>query len=200
MWTTCSLADLDRPASAAQMGEHSGGLRPPGLPSLRPMPPSNYGVLSAHPLAPPGAGGPARYHGHLLMHNRHGLAVQTRVAHATGTAEREAAVAMVRALPRSPHRTPVHALRRYGLTPHVAQNTTTRASAIDERTTRHLGYRVSQQRRKRVEELFGWLKTIALLRKTRHRGVRRVGWMFTFAVAVYNLVRIRNLVWAATTP
>ena len=62
--------------------------------------------------------------------------------------------------------------------------------------TRHPGYAVSQQKRKLVEEIFGWLKTIALLRKTRHRGVRRVGWMFTFAAAVYNLVRIRNLTWA----
>ncbi len=91
----------------------------------------------------------------------------------------------------------VRALRRRGNTPHVAQNTTRRASAIDERTTRHPGYLVSQRRLNRVEEIFGWLKTVALLRKTRHRGVRRVGWMFTFAAAVYNLVRIRNLV-AAT--
>src|SRR5262249_33483701 len=89
-----------------------------------------------------------------------------------------------------------------GVTPHVAQNTTRRRSAIDGRTTRHPGYGVSQQKRKLVEEIFGWLKTIALLRKTRHRGVRRVGWMFTFAAAVYNLVRIRNLTWteAGTCP
>jgi Transposase DDE domain len=80
-----------------------------------------------------------------------------------------------------------------GVTPHVAQNTTNRASAIDGRTTRHAGYAVSQQRRKRVEEIFGWLKTIGLMRKTRHRGTRRVDWMFTFALAAYNLVRIRNL-------
>ena len=87
-------------------------------------------------------------------------------------------------------------LRVHGITPHVAQHTTHRRSAIDGRTTRHPGYAVSQQKRKLVEEIFGWLKTIALLRKTRHRGVRRVGWMFTFAAAVYNLVRIRNLSWA----
>ena len=86
-------------------------------------------------------------------------------------------------------------LRAEGVTPHVAQNTTHRRSAIDGRTTRHPGYAVSQQKRKLVEEIFGWLKTVALLRKTRHRGVRRVGWMFTFAAAVYNLVRIRNLTW-----
>ena len=87
-------------------------------------------------------------------------------------------------------------LRAEGVTPHVAQNTAHRRSAIDGRTTRHPGYAISQQKRKLVEEIFGWLKTVALLRKTRHRGVRRVGWMFTFATAVYNLVRIRNLTWA----
>ena len=74
------------------------------------------------------------------------------------------------------------------------------ASAIDARTTRHAGYAVSQQKRKRVEEIFGWVKTVGLFRQTRHRGVRRVGWMFTFALAVYNLVRIRNLTWAGATP
>ena len=75
----------------------------------------------------------------------------------------------------------------------MAQNTSRRSSTLDRRTTRHLGYEVSQRNRKRIEEVFGWLKTIALLRKTRHRGVRRVGWMFTFAATVYNLVRLRNL-------
>src|SRR5207247_2546531 len=83
--------------------------------------------------------------------------------------------------------------RLLGVTPHVGQNTSKRASAIDGRTTRHRGYRVSQRRRKRVEEIFGWLKTVGLMRKTRHRGTRRVDWMFTFTLAVYNLVRIRNL-------
>ena len=75
----------------------------------------------------------------------------------------------------------------------MAQNTSNRRSAIDGRTTRHAGYAVSQRRRKRVEEIFGWLKTIGLMRQTRHRGTRRVDWMFTFALAVYNLVRVRNL-------
>jgi len=80
------------------------------------------------------------------------------------------------------------------VSPHVAQNQHAhRSSAIDARTTRHTGYSVSQRKRKRVEEIFGWIKTIAGLRKTRHRGKRRVGWMFTFAAAVYNLVRMRNL-------
>jgi hypothetical protein len=78
-------------------------------------------------------------------------------------------------------------------TPHVAQNTTNRRSAIEGRTTRHAGYLLSQKKRKRIEEVFGWLKTIGLMRKTRHRGVDRVGWMFTFAAAAYNLVRMRTL-------
>ena len=82
----------------------------------------------------------------------------------------------------------VEALRLLQVTPHVAQNTSNRSSAIDERTTRHAGYEVSQQKRKRIEEIFGWLKTIGLLRQTRHRGRRRVGWMFVFSLAVYNLV------------
>jgi len=84
-------------------------------------------------------------------------------------------------------------MRDRGITPHVAQNTTHRRSAIDGRTTRHEGYEVSQRKRKRVEEVFGWMKTIALQRKTRFRGLDRVGWMFTCAAAAYNLVRMRNL-------
>ena len=148
------------------------------------------------------------YHGHVLMENRHGLAVGARVTVATGTAEREVAVAMARRLRPGvtwadkgyDTQACVADLRAEGVTPHVAQNITHRRSAIDGRTTRHPGYAVSQQKRKLVEEIFGWLKTVALLRKTRHRGVRRVGWMFTFAAAVYNLVRIRNLTWTAATP
>ena len=84
-------------------------------------------------------------------------------------------------------------LRELDVTPHVAQNDTNRRSAIDGRTTHHAGYAISQQKRKRIEEIFGWLKTVGLLRKTRHRGVRLVGWIFKFATAAYNLVRIRNL-------
>jgi IS5 family transposase len=82
------------------------------------------------------------------------------------------------------------------VTPHIAQK---QSSAIDARTTRHPGYAQSQRARKPIEEIFGWLKTVAGLRKTRHRGVERVGWMFTFAAAAYNLVRIRNLLAAAVT-
>ena len=84
--------------------------------------------------------------------------------------------------------------RERNVTPHVAQNTTNRASRIDGRTLRHPGYEISQRKRKRIEECFGWMKTIGLMRKTRHKGTARVGWMFVFTAAVYNLVRIRNLV------
>ena len=80
------------------------------------------------------------------------------------------------------------------VTPHVAQNTNrSGGSAIDGRTARHEGYEVSQKKRKRIEECFGWLKTIALMRKVRHRGIEKVGWVFTFAAAAYNLVRMRKL-------
>ena len=146
--------------------------------------------------------------GHVLMENRHGLVVNTRLTSATGTAEREAALALLRERPGRPRVTVggdknydtqvfVQDLRALQVTPHVAQHTTNRASAIDGRTTRHPGYTVSQQKRKRVEEIFGWLKTVGLLRKVKLRGVRRVGWLFTFAAAVYNLVRMRSLVEAA---
>jgi transposase len=146
------------------------------------------------------------YQGHVLMENRHGLAVDTCVTQAVGVAEREAALAMAANLPAGAtvgadkgYDTAgfVAALRDDRLTPHVAQNTTRRHSAIDGRTTRHPGYAVSQQRRKRVEEIFGWAKTVGLCRQMRHRGLRRVHWMFTFALAVYNLIRIRNLTWVA---
>ena len=91
----------------------------------------------------------------------------------------------------------VASTRELNVTPHVAQNDTNRRSAIDQRTTRHDGYAVSQRKRKRVEEVFGWIKTIALQRKTRFRGLERVGWMFTLAASAYNLVRMRNLQSAA---
>ena len=84
--------------------------------------------------------------------------------------------------------------RELGVTPHGAQSLNRPGgTAIDGRTTRHRGYLASQRLRKRIEEIFGWLKTVGLLRKTRHRGVARVGWMFTFGLAVYNLVRLRTL-------
>jgi transposase len=147
------------------------------------------------------------YLGHALMDNRQGLVVQACVTPATGTAEWEAALAMVDRVPAGATlgadrgydtRAFVAQVRARGLTPHVAQNTSRRRSAIDGRTTRHAGYWLSQRRRKRVEEVFGWLKTVALFRKTRHRGVARVGWLFVFATALYNLVRLRNLGVAVT--
>jgi transposase len=144
------------------------------------------------------------YLGHVLMENRHGLVVALRITQATGTAEREAALAMAEAIPGQQRvtlgadknyatRDFVRELRELRVTPQVAQNTMGRSSAIDGRTTRHPGYAVSQRKRKCVEEIFGWMKTVGLLRKTRYRGVARVGWMFTFAAAVYNLVRLRTL-------
>jgi len=137
----------------------------------------------------------------VLMENRNGLVVNTRVTLATGTSEREASIEMVEEIPAQGTVTlgadknydtqdHVAQLRERNVTPHVAQK---KHSAIDRRTTRHAGYAVSQQKRKRVEEIFGWLKTVAMLRKTRHKGVRRVGWVFTFAASAYNLVRVRNL-------
>ncbi len=146
------------------------------------------------------------YLGHVLAENRHGLVVETRVTQATGTAEREAAMEMIESQTGGRRRVTlggdkaydvretVKDLRELEVTPHVAQNLKRNGgSAIDARTTRHAGYAVSQRKRKRVEEVFGWLKTIGLLRQTRFRGRDRVSWMFTFAAAVYNLVRIRNL-------
>jgi transposase len=144
------------------------------------------------------------YLGHVLMEKRHGLVVDSRVTQATGTAEREAALAMAEAIPGQPRvtlgadknddtRDVVRELRELWVTPHVAQNTSGRASAIDGRTTHHPGSAVSQRKRQCVEEIFGWLKTVGLLRQTRYRGVARVSWMFTFAAAVYNWVRMRTL-------
>lgn len=145
------------------------------------------------------------YLGHVLMENRHGLLVDALVTLATGTAERDAALVMISRRPGA-HRITVGAdkaydtrdevrtLRELHATPHVAQFTTGRRSAIDGRTTHHPGYAVSQQKRKLVEQAFGWLKTIALLRKVRHRGGGRVEWTFTFAAAAYNLVRMRRLI------
>jgi hypothetical protein len=84
-------------------------------------------------------------------------------------------------------------LREKAVTPHVAQNTNGRGSAIDGRTTRHSGYAVSQRIRKRVEEAFGWAKTVAGMRKMRHRGLPKVGGQFTLAMAAYNLIRLPKL-------
>lgn len=143
--------------------------------------------------------------GHVVMENRNGFVVGAKVSQATGTAERDTAVKMIGELIHGRRITVgadkaydtkqfVADLREMNVTPHVSQNICrTRSSAIDGRTVSRPGYAVSQTKRKRVEEIFGWMKTIGLLRQTRHRGTARVGWMFTFAAATYNLVRIRNL-------
>jgi transposase len=144
------------------------------------------------------------YMGHALMDNRHGLAVAGIATIASGYAEREAALQLVASKARGSRITLgadkaydvtdfVESLREMEVTPHVAQNDTNRSSAIDARTTRHPGYDVSQRVRKRVEEIFGWLKTVGLLRKVKHRGQPQVDSVFRFGLAVYNLVRIRNL-------
>jgi hypothetical protein len=130
-----------------------------------------------------------------MLENRHGLVVDTQVTPATGTAEREAGLAMAEAIPGQPRvtlgaekkydtRDFVRELRELRVTPHVAQNTSGRSSAIDGRTTHHPGDAVSQRQRQGGEEIFGWMNTVGLLRKARHRGLARVGWMFTFAAAV----------------
>jgi transposase len=153
-----------------------------------------------------GAGREARlgYLGHVLMEHRSGLIVRTHVTPADGYGERDAALVMVERVP-GRHRIRVAAdkgydtrdvvagLRAMGATPHVAQHTTKRRSAIDGRTTRHPGYVVSQQKRKLVEQGFGWMKTIGGLRKLRHRGGPLVDWIFTFTAAAYNIVRMRRL-------
>ena len=145
------------------------------------------------------------YTGNLLVENRNGLIIDAEVFQANGTAERDAALIMLEKLPGTQTVTVggdkgfdtrdfVKECRNLRVTPHVAQNHERRGgSAIDSRTTRHAGYTISQKKRKRIEECFGWLKTIALMRKVRHRGVCRVDWIFTFACAAYNLVRMRNL-------
>jgi transposase len=151
----------------------------------------------------PGREAKLAYHGHVLMENRHGLVVAARVTQATGTAEREVGVSLARRVAKRRVTLGadkgydaadfVAAVRKLRITPHVTQNTSGRASTIDGRTTRHTGYALSQRIRKRVEEIFGWLKTIGLLRNVRHRGKVNVDWIFVFATAIYNLIRIRNL-------
>lgn len=145
------------------------------------------------------------YCGNVMIENRNGLVVDTELLQCNGTAERDAALWMAERVDGVKRVTVagdkgydtrefVRELRGMNVTPHVAQNLKrSGGSAIDGRTTRHAGYKVSQQKRKRIEEVFGWLKTVGTLRKTRHRGVFKVGWVFTFAATAYNLVRMRNL-------
>ena len=146
--------------------------------------------------------------GHALMENRHGLFVDTRLTRVSGHAERLAALEMIEPRADRPEAITlggdrgfdaadfVMELRDINVTPHIAQNRS-RRSAIDGRTTRHPGYAVSQRIRKRIEEGFGWMKTIAGLKKTKYRGLERVGWSFTMAAAAYNLIRLPKLMGAA---
>lgn len=143
--------------------------------------------------------------GHGLMENRSGLLVDACLTRAGGHAERMAALAMIEPLADRPGALTLGAdkgydaedfineLRSMRVTPHVAQNISGRRSAIDGRTTRHRGYAVSQRIRKRIEEAFGWIKTVAGQERTSFRGIGRVGWAFTFAAVAYNLVRLPRL-------
>ncbi len=157
-------------------------------------------------LAKKGKGKEAKlsFAGHVVMENRTGLVVNACTTKATGTCEREAALGMLSEI-EGEHRVTVGADKAYDtkafvkecremkVTPHVARKSN---SAIDGRTTSHEGYALSQRKRKRIEEVFGWLKTVGCLRKVRFLGLRRVAWIFTFAAAAYNLVRMRNLAMA----
>jgi transposase len=153
----------------------------------------------------PGKEAKLSYAGHVLLDNRYGLVANVCVTPATGTAEREAAVLLLGAVAHGGtvggdkgFDVPsfVAQVRALGVTPHVAQKV--KGSAIDARTTRHGGYAVSQQKRKLIEQVFGWMKTVGGLRKLRHRGGARVDWVVTFSAAAYNLIRLRTLLATAT--
>ena len=148
--------------------------------------------------------------GHGLMENRSGLIVDTRLTRVSGHAERLAALDMIEPLADRPHAITLGAdrgydaadfveeLRTLNVRPHVAQNTNRRRSAIDRRTTRHPGYAASIRIRKRIEEAFGWIKTVAGMRKTKLRGLDKVDWAFAFTAAAYNLVRLPKLLAASS--
>jgi transposase len=142
------------------------------------------------------------YLGHVLMENRNGLVVDVEVTKASGTAERDAALAMTGRFSSKHHRTLgadkgydaesfANELRANCITPHIAEKKNSKS--VDGRTTRHEGYEISQRKRKRVEEIFGWAKTVGLIRKVKVKNLERVNWVFTFSMAVFNLVRIRNI-------
>jgi IS5 family transposase len=143
--------------------------------------------------------------GHGLMENRSGLIVDTRLTRVSGHAERLAALDMIEPVADQPRAITLGAdrgydaadfveeLRTLNVRPHVAQNTNRRRSAIDRRTTRHPGYAASIRIRKRIEEAFGWIKTVAGMRKTKLRGLDKVDWAFAFTAAAYNLVRLPKL-------
>jgi hypothetical protein len=156
-----------------------------------------------------GKGAQLRHMGHLQMENRNGLIIDAMLTQATGTAERDAALAMLERRSRRSKRVTLGADKGYDVAdfvarvralsgvPHVAQNTTNRRSAIDGRTARHPGYASSQRVRKRIEDCFGWMKTCGDLRKTRHKGHKRVAWTFTLTAAACNLIRLPKLLAAA---
>ena len=140
--------------------------------------------------------------GHAVIDNRHGLVAGAQLTQATGRAEPTTAAKLLDHCPQAKTAGAdkaydqaffVAELRRRGIVPHVAQKDDPRYTAIDRRTTRHTSYLISQRARKRIEECFGWIKTVAVFRKTRHRGLLRVGWMFTFVMAAYNLIRMKNI-------
>jgi transposase len=151
------------------------------------------------------------YMGHTLMENRHGLAIGGGISQATGTAERQAALELIDGRGRRRHRITlgadkaydveqfVHDLRERLVTPHIAidghlsKSGKPRKTAVDRRTTRHTGYEISQRCRKRIEEVFGWIKSSAGLAKVKLRGRERVGAAFTLALAAYNLIRLPKL-------
>jgi transposase len=146
--------------------------------------------------------------GHVLMENRHGLVVEAALTRAAGFAERRAAIKLIAGRAGAGRHTVgadraydtadfVAELRELKATPHVAQNTARRRSAIDRRTTRHAGYRLSQRARHRIEEVFAWVKTIAGQSQTKYRGLDRVRWHFTLATAAYNLIRLPKLLGVA---
>ena len=149
------------------------------------------------------------YCGNVLIENRNGIVVDTALLQCSGMAERHAAMIMTERVEGVERITLgadkgydtkefVKEMRGMNVTPHVSQNTKRPGgSAIDGRTTRHDGYQVSQRKRKRIEEVFGWVKTVGMLRKTRHRGLETVAWVFTFTATAYNLVRMRNLIFPA---
>jgi len=150
------------------------------------------------------------HHGHAVTENRNGLVVDTEVTVAWGNAETVGGEILMKRR-RGPgvagtiggdkaydNRRFLDAARSANLTPHVTQNNSkTHFSYIDGRTTRHEGYAISQRKRKLVEEFFGWMKTVGVLRKTRHRGTQLVAWIMRFTAAIYNLVRMRSLLSAA---
>jgi transposase len=150
--------------------------------------------------------------GHALMENRHGLVVEAVATRASGHAERLAALHLVAPHADRARRITLGADKAYdtadfvmecrelGVTPHVARHTAGRRSAIDGRTTRHAGYAVSQRIRKRIEEAFGWSKTIAGLGKLHHRGLPKIDWQFAFTMAAYNLIRLPRLLAQGAAP